>query len=221
MEPNISSSARQFYRLKAAPSLPPSLVSWWRGDSNYLDSIGPRNGIPSSNAPGFTAGIRTPAFNFGGTNGLSINSAELPAPWTLSFWVVYLNYSRFPEPIQTLLSDTNSSLCLDVDGYGDIGVSMPSGTNYFYANRSSGWWPLYGPTQLTFVSDSTNLWLWVNGWLQLGPITGNFSLPLSVIGAGSDGVSNGLNGVLDEVMLFDRVLTPTEISQVVNATRGP
>jgi hypothetical protein len=221
VEPDISSSARQFYRLKAAPSLPSGLVSWWRGDGNYLDSIGGRNGIPSTNAPGFTAGIRTPAFNFGGTNALSINSASLPAPWTLSFWVVYLNYSRFPEPIQALFSDTNSSLCLDTDGYGDIGVSMPSGTNYFYANRSSGWWPLYYPTQLTFVSDSTNLWLWVNGWEELGPITGNFSLPLSVMGAGSDGVSNGLNGVLDEVMLFDRALTDAEVSQVYNATRAP
>jgi len=41
------------------------------------------------------------------------------------------------------------------------------------------------------------------------------------MGAGSDGVSNGLNGVLDEVMLFDRALTDAEVSQVYNATRAP
>ena len=39
--------------------------------------------------------------------------------------------------------------------------------------------------------------------------------------AGSDGVSNGLNAVLDEVMLFDRALTDAEVSQVYNATRAP
>ena len=48
-----------------------------------------------------------------------------------------------------------------------------------------------------------------------------FTLPLSVMGAGIDGVSNGLNVVLDEVMLFDRALTPAEVSQVINATRAP
>jgi hypothetical protein len=88
VEPDISWPPQQFYRLKAAPSLPSGLVSWWRGDDNYLDSIGGRNGIPPTNAPGFTAGIRTPAFNFGGTNALSINSAALPAPWTLCCWVI-------------------------------------------------------------------------------------------------------------------------------------
>ena len=41
------------------------------------------------------------------------------------------------------------------------------------------------------------------------------------MGAGIDGVSNGLNVVLDEVMLFDRALTPAEVSQVINATRAP
>jgi hypothetical protein len=41
------------------------------------------------------------------------------------------------------------------------------------------------------------------------------------MGAGSDGVSNGLNAVLDEVMIFDRALTDAEVSQVYNATRSP
>ena len=75
-------------------------------------------------------------------------------------------------------------------------------------------------TFLAFTSDSNGLWLNLySGEWAWAP--GNFSLPLSVMGAGSDGVSNGLNGVLDEVMVFDRVLTPAEISQVYNTTRAP
>jgi hypothetical protein len=50
---------------------------------------------------------------------------------------------------------------------------------------------------------------------------GTFSLPLSVMGAGNDGISNGLKAGLDEIMVFDRALTPAEVSQVINATRAP
>jgi hypothetical protein len=229
VEPDISSPARQFYRLKAAPNLPAGLVSWWRGDGNYLDSIGPRNGIPSTNAPGFTAGERTPAFNFGGTNALSVNSASLPAPWTLCFWVIWPPSATLPEPIQTVFSDTNSSLDLDADGQGDAGLTLPSGTIAF----TNSWWgppppgETFRATFFAFVSDSTNLWLYndddsgVEMAYQVGSASGNFTLPLSVMGAGIDGVSNGLNVVLDEVMLFGRALTPAEVSQVVNATRAP
>ena len=52
-------------------------------------------------------------------------------------------------------------------------------------------------------------------------VDGTFSLPLSVMGAGSDGISNGLNAAIDEAMIFDRALTPAEVSQAINATRAP
>jgi hypothetical protein len=217
VESNISSPAKQFYRLKAAPNLPSGLVSWWRGDGNYIDSFGPRNGIPSTNAPNFTAGMRTPAFNFAGTNALSINSASLPAPWTLCFWAMG---GDSIGPIQTVFSDANSSLCLDVDGNGYPGLTLSDGTvwsDQYFEFRNFFW-----PTHYTFVSDSTNLWLYANGEQeQFFSPTGNFTLPLSVMGAGIDGVSNGLNQPLDEVMIFDRALTPAEVSQVINATRAP
>jgi hypothetical protein len=220
VEPDISSAAKQFYRLKAAPNLPAGLVSWWRGDGNYLDSFGGRNGSPSTNAPTFTAGMRTPAFNFRGTNGLSINSASLPAPWTLCFWAMGEANLNLPGPIQTVFSDTNSSLCLDADGNGDPGLRLSDGS--VLLDQGFDLPTLYSPAHYTFVSDSTNLWLYVNG--EQDPFfypSGNFTLPLSVMGAGIDGVSNGLNQPLDEVMVFDRVLTPEEVYQVINATRAP
>ena len=40
-------------------------------------------------------------------------------------------------------------------------------------------------------------------------------------GAGIDGNSNRLRVAFDEVMVFDRALTPAEISQVINATQAP
>jgi hypothetical protein len=162
--------------------------------------------------------MRTPAFNFAGTNALSINSASLPAPWTLCFWAMGQDGYNFA--IQTVFSDTNSSLCLDADGNGYPGLTLSSGDVWLDTGFNDNY--LQRATHYTFVSDSTNLWLYVNGeqeW-SFNP-TGNFTLPLSVMGAGSDGVSNGLNQPLDEVMVFDRVLTPEEVSEVINATRAP
>src|SRR5262249_36179319 len=141
-------------------------------------------------------------------------------PWTLCFWAMGQEDLNLPGPIQTVFSDTNSSLCLDADGNGYPGLTLSDGTVWLDQNFD---WPiLYSPTHYTFVSDSTNLWFYVNGVQErfFNP-TGNFTLPLSVMGAGSDGVSNGLNQPLDEVMVFDRVLTGEEISQVINATRAP
>jgi hypothetical protein len=212
VDPDISSLPQQFYRLKTAPNLPAGLVSWWRGDGNYLDSFGPRNGTPWTNGPTFTAGVRTPALMFYGTNALSLNSASLPSPWTLCLWV---NLS-FPDSTKTLFSDSNSSLDLDVDGQGYAGLALPGGTIPFY--HTSAWY--YQWVHLAFVSGPTNISVFFNG-RESDSADGTFTLPLSVMGAGNDGVSNGLNAAIDEVMIFDRALTPAEVSQVINATRTP
>jgi hypothetical protein len=213
VEPDISSSAKQFYRLRAAPNLPAGLDSWWRGDGNYLDSFGGRNGIPSSNAPSFTAGVRTPAFNFAGTNALSINSASLSSPWTLCFWV---NRPLPDGSIETLFSDPSSSLNLDQDGLGHPGLTQATGSVTF-ADTSV---PAYQWTHLAFVSGTGGLSVLVNGVVS-DTVTGTFILPLSVMGAGTGGISHGVKAAIDEVMVFDRALTPAQVSQVINATRAP
>ena len=213
VEPNISSPAQQFYRLKAAPNLPAGLVSWWRGDGNYLDSYGGRNGSNSVTGPTFTAGMRTPAFNFGGTNALSINSASLPAPWTVCVWV---NRTAADGSKRTLFSGASSSLNLDQDGAGHPGMTLPIASIVFQnGNVPPGQW-----THLAFVGGPRAVTYLINGVAQESAL-GTSSLPLSVMGAGKDGISNGLKGAIDEVMIFDRALTPAEVSQVINATRAP
>ena len=213
VEPNISSPAQQFYRLKAAPNLPAGLVSWWRGDGNYLDSYGGRNGSNSVTGPSFTAGMRTPAFNFGGTNALSLNSASLPAPWTVCVWV---NRTAADGSKQTLFSGASSSLNLDQNGMGSAGMTLPIANVVFQSgNVPPGQW-----THLAFVGGPRAISYLING-VALESALGTSSLPLSVMGAGKDGISNGLKAAIDEVMIFDRALTPEEVSQVYNATRAP
>jgi hypothetical protein len=213
VEPDISSPTKQFYRLKAAPNLPAGLVSWWHGDGNYLDSYGGRNGSNTVTGPTFTAGVRTPAFNFGGTNALSINSASLPPPWTVCVWV---KRTADYGSIQTLFSGASTSLNIDQDGAGHPGMTLPI-VNVVFQNGSvpPGQW-----THLAFVGGPRALSYLINGVGQESAL-GTFSLPLNVMGAGKDGISNGLKAAIDEVIIFDRALTPEEVSQVYNATRAP
>jgi len=46
------------------------------------------------------------------------------------------------------------------------------------------------------------------------------SLPLNILGTRENG-SDQLRGLVDETTIFNRALTPAEIQQVLNATRGP
>jgi hypothetical protein len=156
--------------------------------------------------------VRTPAFNFGGTNALSINSASLPAPWTVCVWV---NRTAPSGSIQTLFSDASSSLNLDQDGAGHAGMTLPIASVVFNGNVPPGQW-----THLAFVCGPRALSYLINGEVQESALV-TPSLPLNVMGAGKDGVSNGLNAAIDEVMIFDRALSPEEVSQVYNATRAP
>lgn len=72
---------------------------------------------------------------------------------------------------------------------------------------------------LALISAAGGTTLYVNGLAQeTHPVTIN--LPRGVMGSLSGG-GDRLNGLLDETALFNRELTPAEIQQVLNATRGP
>ena len=61
--------------------------------------------------------------------------------------------------------------------------------------------------------------LHVNGVAQ-ETNTATINLPRGVMG-GLNAAGDPLKGLLDETVLFNRALTPAEIQQVLNATKGP
>ena len=63
---------------------------------------------------------------------------------------------------------------------------------------------------LAFVGMSSNTVLYAN----------SINLPRFTLGARESGVDR-MKGQLDETTIFNRALTPAEIQQVLNATRGP
>jgi hypothetical protein len=74
-------------------------------------------------------------------------------------------------------------------------------------------------THVTFVGTPDGTTLYVNGVMQ-ETIAVPINLPMNILGVRENGFDH-LQGLLDEVTLFNRALTPEEIQKVKGVTRGP
>ena len=74
-------------------------------------------------------------------------------------------------------------------------------------------------THLAFVGTPGGTILHLNGVAQ-ETNAATINLPRGVMG-GLNAAGDPLKGLLDETVLFNRALTPAEIQQVLNATKGP
>jgi subtilisin-like proprotein convertase family protein len=190
---------RRFYR---AVELPPGGLSLWRGESNALDTFGRAHGT-LLNGVGFAPGKLGRAFSFNGLDGLITNSgASIPIPWTASMWV---NRQPSLDPAALLMGDDVSGLKLEqwpnsqLVGFTAFGIA----DYYFNYTAPVGTW-----VHLVFVGTPTGTRLYVNGVLtDINPAT----IPLGTRDMGRRPAQDRLNGLLDEVSIFNRALSPVEI----------
>jgi len=214
IEPGIIAPPHRFYRLVGAPQFPPGLVTWWRAEGNHLDSFGPHHGWAFGVAPDFAPGQRGAAFSFNGVNqAMFIGGADIPPPWTAAFWV---NRQDALETSAALLTSPSFGLKLEQwPTTRQVGFTAFGVADYLfnYIAPANTW------THLTFVGTAGGTTLYVNG-IEFQTIAAGISLPMNLLG-GRDNNLDHLQGLLDETVLFNRALSPAEIQQVRNATRGP
>ena len=213
-EPNIVTPPYRFYRAVTAPQFPAGLVNWWRAESNYVDSIGAIPGTPL-NGLGFTNGQRGLAFNFNGVNqAMHLGGAALPVPWTACFWVRRTNAN---DVSAALISDANTAIKLEQSiSTRRVGLTVFGGTDFLYNTIT----PTNTWVHLGFVGTATGTILYVNG-VAAETNAATINLPRFTLGASFNGTGDRMKGQLDETVLFNRALTPPEVQQVYNATRGP
>jgi hypothetical protein len=210
---NTSLIRNRFYRLGAAPPLPAGLVTWWRAESNFVDSFGPNSGSVTGQVPSFVTGQRGAAFAFNGSNQVYIGGTSIPVPWTACFWV---KRQDTVGGSAALLTSPASGLKLEQFGTSrQVGFTAYGVADYSfsYSVPTNTW------THLAFVATQAGTVLYTNG-VAVATNAATVSLPLSVLGSASNG-ADPLRGLLDEVTLFNRALAPAEITNVVNTTRGP
>ncbi|MDB6032367.1 MAG: hypothetical protein JWM16_2705, partial [Verrucomicrobiales bacterium] len=210
---NTSLAPYRFYRLGAASQLPSGLVTWWRAESNYLDSFGPNNGSLTGPPPSFVTGQRGQAFSFNGTNQILIGGTAIPVPWTAAFWVK--RQDAFGASAAVLTSPSSALKLEQIGTPRFVGFTAYGVGDYSfnYSVPTNTW------THLTFVAAPGSTVLYTNG-VAAATNTATISLPLNLVN-GRENATDLMRGLLDEVTLFNRALAPAEITNVINVTRGP
>jgi hypothetical protein len=198
---------------------PAGLVGWWRGDDDARDSVGGNDGALMHGAS-FAAGEVADAFYFdGSTQSVRVADASSLEPsnaLTIEAWVradVLVYNARIADKVTP---GTNDGYWLDLlrnhlrFGSSAIVTATPE--------LMPGAW-----THVAGVDDGATLSIYSNGMLAgteraTGKVPTNH-LPLTIGASWSLRYGTGYywNGAIDELSLYDRALSPSEIQALYSA----
>lgn len=208
---------------------PAGLVSWWPGDGNANDVIGANNGT-SQNGVTFVDGKVSQAFSF---NGTGASAFTLPPVGTIDFWLKPNSVST--PSIQGIIGTYGTAngddrfWLVSVGPAGAGAYDIPPNTLVINLGSccvndikipnplSDGTW-----THIAFTFDyiSDVYQVYINGALVV-TTTAQRNAPtrsFQIGGFTSDfGQSFFFNGIIDEVDIYNRVLSQTEIQTIFDA----
>ncbi|HTL54262.1 MAG TPA: LamG-like jellyroll fold domain-containing protein [Candidatus Limnocylindrales bacterium] len=215
---------------------PPNLVGWWTADGSAADYLGLNNGTLQGTATANAAGEVAQAFSFDGVNGYVQvpNSAALnPTNLTIEAWVLFNSLDSAGNALagQQYIVFKQNSRSGAFEGYF-LGKVRGSGGDYFSFGVTSASGVSAGVGSTTPIS--TGIWyhvaavrgsdfiqLFVNGRL-VGQTGVSFpqdygSFPLFFGSSGQSYWDRKFAGLLDEISLYDRALSASEISAIYAA----
>jgi uncharacterized repeat protein (TIGR03803 family) len=207
-EANTVDTIIDVYATCAGP--PVGLVNWWRGENNGADAAG-GNTAGLSNGVAFAAGRVGQAFSFDGIDDLlQVNASAIAPPWSAEFWV---NRQATTNDSAVLIGDNATALKLEqYPNIKKVGYTIWGVRDYNFANSLP--LPIGSWTHLVFVGSTTNIQLYINGAF-VDSINTNWTLPRGTIGYDvAQGNKKQLKGLLDEMSLYNRMLTTNEIQSL-------
>jgi hypothetical protein len=202
---------------------PANLISWWAGDNNANDIQGSNHGTLMGNATANGSGKVGQAFNLNGTSAF-VQVADKPewdfanSAFTIDLWV---NFNQVNNPSTFIAHD-------DGQGANNKWVFRYTGGNLqFHTND----------TQNNSVAINAAFAPAVNTWYHLAVTRTGSTYTLYINGAGTpttnaaavpnasanltigwaEGSTGFMNGLIDEVEIFNRALSAGEIQAIVNA----
>jgi hypothetical protein len=202
---------------------PANMANWWAAEGNGIDIFGAVNAT-LQNGVYYTNGETGLAMHVDGVSGfLATGAASLAPPWTVSLWV---NRQNAAGASAALMSDTGTNV-LKLEQYNatrKVGVTVEGVGDYVfnYIAPANIW------THLVFVDNGSQIQLYANGVSQ-GTLAVNFPLPRAFIGldsfASGDAIGSKtgrtftdyMMGSLDEILVFHRALSSSEIAAIYSA----
>jgi hypothetical protein len=218
-----SSLALSAYANCTAP--PANLVGWWQAEGNASDIIGSNNGV-LMNGAGFASGKVGQAFTFSGANQF-VRIPDAPSlnpvnALTLEAWVYVSAYPTID--IVTIIGKEDPAgvhqyqLTLwNTQGRWCFRPTIVVAGNYVYmaGNTSvqTGQW-----YHIATTYDGSTVNLYVNGQLDgTAPASGTVATSPQPLRIGGDETGWFFNGLVDEVSLYNRGLSGSEIQAIYNA----
>jgi hypothetical protein len=220
--------------VQCAPQ-PTGLVSWWKGDGNSGDQTG-LNPLTLFNGASYTTGIVNQTFSFTNFNWWNSSYARngsaqsIPASGPIGFaaWVKYNSNSSAGNSPEVLTLD-GPNAC---GGNGILhGIILP-GRNTVGIARGCSVSPNFNCTANVNLGDNnwhlvvtgwdgTNATVYVDGALATQCAGSDFTRDTSYVSLGGrpdqDGNNSPYNGLEDEVQIYNRALTATEVQQMYAA----
>jgi hypothetical protein len=218
----------------AAQYSPPSagLVAWWRGEANANDSANSHDGTLEGGM-GFTPGVYDQAFMAGSNQRAAVPDSPAFELTSLSIgaWVKATSTGYF-----VLMRGDNRggldpySMGMDPDNGNRFQFRIEDGANNFTSLETADAQPLDEWIQYTVTLDgvSHDMRIYMNGVLAaettalVTPLLALDSTEAPGIGIGN--VQNTFDfpfqGAIDEVVLYDRALSPAEVASLVPEPGG-
>ncbi|MDB6124623.1 MAG: Immunoglobulin I-set domain protein, partial [Pedosphaera sp.] len=193
---------------------PTNMVSWWTGDGNPLDIQGTNDGTLQGGAT-YVVGKVGQGFNLSGPAYIQVpHSASLSfsTQMTVVAWIKPAVLGASNRIIDKHTAGANDGYFVDaLSGKLRLGI-----TNKTVVGASA--LPLNSFSLVSATYDGSAMKVYVNGNLD-GTLAATGNIPANTlpfrIGANSNGGTN-FNGIIDELMVFNRALTLSEIQSIYN-----
>lgn len=209
-----------------APPTPTRLIHHWPLDGDAADTAGTHDGFAVGNASYTTGsgGVFGEAVSLdGGGDRITVGQSSLPATdFTLTAWIYRETAGDFMYIAGTQSSGTAGALLRVEPASGAATANHALFANLLPPAASKRAWggtiPLNDWTHVAMtVSSTSGLEIFINGGSAGSDATAtahdvwnNFT-----IGARPDGGANEFDGLIDDVAIFDGVLTSTQLSNVI------
>lgn len=207
--------------------VPASCIAWWSGDANFFDLAGTNSAV-SANSVGFAPGTVGQAFSFNGSNQfLAVaGSHYFGGNRTIEAWIYPGANPGIGGPIVT------AGAAGQADFWGIAGTGLGLLANELYIDhwQHAGYYRSFlsvpsnrwSHVAMVYDASSPNVTFYLNGVASSPSGGALYSSDLSTFTIAGNAVGGtttkpSLNGLVDEVAVYDRALSSNEIQAIYNA----